>query len=183
MPVEEERATGLPDPPPVPPPRPKKPVKEGEESPAPPPKAPAEEPVPPPPPKKIAEEDGADDSDEDPLDLENGSDDDDVGATEPERGKAAAMANSLQLRRKQRKDARGAVAKALEAWLADAAAKAAELSTAHGVPLEDVKAMMGSSGKLKKKRGYDEFKAKVWRRTAELNEGSFFNCFFHSPLD
>jgi hypothetical protein len=71
----------------------------------------------------------------------------------------------------------------LEAWLADAAAKAAELSTAHGVPLEDVKAMMGSSGKLKKKRGYDEFKAKVWRRTAELNEGSFFNCFFHSPLD
>ncbi|KAJ7664791.1 hypothetical protein B0H14DRAFT_2658602 [Mycena olivaceomarginata] len=134
MPVEEERATGLPDPPPVPPPRPKKPVKEGEESPAPPPKAPAEEPVPPPPPKKIAEEDGADDSDEDPLDLENGSDDDDVGAAEPERGKAAAIANTLQLRRKQRKDARSAVAKALEAWLADTAAKAAELSTAHGKP-------------------------------------------------
>ncbi|KAJ7323310.1 hypothetical protein DFH08DRAFT_817881 [Mycena albidolilacea] len=171
MPVEEERATGLPDPPPVPPPPPKKPVKEGEESSTPPPKAPAEEPVPPPPPKKIAEEDGADDSDEDPLDLENDSDDDDVGAAEPDRGKAAAIANTLQLRRKQRKDARGAVAKALEAWLADAAAKAAELSTAHGVPLEDVKAMMGSSGKLKKKRGYDEFKAKVWRRTAELNEG------------
>ncbi|KAJ7742398.1 hypothetical protein B0H14DRAFT_2637659 [Mycena olivaceomarginata] len=171
MPVEEERATGLPDPPPVLPPPPKKPVKEGKESPAPPPKAPAEEPVPPPPPKKIAEEDGADDSDEDPLNLENGSDDDDVGAAEPERGKAAAMANTLQLRRKQRKDACGAVAKALEAWLADAAAKAAELSTAHGMPLEDVKAMMGSSGKLKKKRGYNEFKAKIWRRTAELNEG------------
>ncbi|KAJ7310731.1 hypothetical protein DFH08DRAFT_974410 [Mycena albidolilacea] len=171
MPVEEERTTGLPDPPPVPPPPPKKPVKEGEESSTPPPKAPAEEPVPPPPPKKIAEEDGADDSDEDPLDLENNSDDDDVGAAEPDRGKAAAIANTLQLWRKQRKDARGAVAKALEAWLADAAAKAAELSTAHGVPLEDVKAMMGSSGKLKKKRGYDEFKAKVWRRMAELNEG------------
>ncbi|KAJ7840274.1 hypothetical protein B0H14DRAFT_3458184 [Mycena olivaceomarginata] len=138
MPVEEERATGLPDPPPVPPP---------------PRKAPTEEPVPPPPPKKMAEEDGADDSDEDPLDLENGSDDDDVGAAEPERGKAAAIANTLQLRRKQRKDARGAVAKALEPWLADAAAKAVELSTAHGLPLEDVKAMMGSSGKLKKKRG------------------------------
>ncbi|KAJ7730824.1 hypothetical protein B0H14DRAFT_2640155 [Mycena olivaceomarginata] len=171
MPVEEERTTGLPDPPPVPPPPPKKPVKEGEESSTPPPKAPAEEPVPPPPPKKIAEEDGADDSDEDPLDLENGSEDDDVGAAEPDRGKAAAIANTLQLWRKQRKDARGAVAKALEAWLADAAAKAAELSTAHGVPLEDVKAMMGSSGKLKKKRGSNEFKAKVWRRTAELNEG------------
>ncbi|KAJ7302860.1 hypothetical protein DFH08DRAFT_977415 [Mycena albidolilacea] len=160
MPMEEERTTSLPDPPPVPPPPPKKPVKEGEESSTPPPKAPTEEPVMPPPPKKIAEEDGADDSNEDPLDLENDSDDDHVGAAEPDRGKAAAIANTLQLWRKQRKDARGAVAKALEAWLADAAAKAAELSTAHGVPLEDVKAMMGSSGKLKKKRGYDEFKAK-----------------------
>ncbi|KAJ7747104.1 hypothetical protein B0H14DRAFT_3514151 [Mycena olivaceomarginata] len=61
------------------------------------------------------------------------------------------MANTLQLRRKQRKDARGAVAKASEAWLANITAKAAELLTAHGVPLEDVKAIMGSSGKLKKK--------------------------------
>ncbi|KAJ7707032.1 hypothetical protein B0H14DRAFT_2646939 [Mycena olivaceomarginata] len=92
--------------------------------PPPPRKAPTEEPVPPPPPKKMAEEDGADDSDEDPLDLENGSDDDNV-----------------------------------------------ELSTVHGLPLEDVKAMMGSSGKLKKKRGYNVFKAKIWRQTAELNEG------------
>ncbi|KAJ7671235.1 hypothetical protein B0H14DRAFT_2657379 [Mycena olivaceomarginata] len=171
MPVDEERASGLPDLPPVPPPPPKKPVKEGEESPAPPPKAPAEEPVPPPPPKKIAEEDGAYDSDEDPLDLESSSDNDDVGAAEPERGQAAAMANTLQLRRKQWKDARGAVAKALKPWLADTAAKAAELSTAYGLPLEDIKAMMGSSGKLKKKRGYDVFKAKIWRRTAQLNEG------------
>ncbi|KAJ7816301.1 hypothetical protein B0H14DRAFT_3475465 [Mycena olivaceomarginata] len=109
MPVEEERATGFPDPPPVPPP---------------PRKAPTEEPVPPPPPKKMAEEDGADDSDEDPLDLENGSDDDNV-----------------------------------------------ELSTVHGLPLEDVKAMMGSSGKFEEKRGYNVFKAKIWRQTAELNEG------------
>jgi hypothetical protein len=127
------------------PPPPKKLVEEGEGSPAPPPKTPVVEEHSSCPPSPPADLD---------LNFQNGSDNNDnMGAAEPDREKGGAMENTLKLQKKKQNDAHAAVAKALEPWLANAAVKAMELSAVHGVPLEDIKAMMGGSRKFKKRWG------------------------------
>jgi hypothetical protein len=59
----------------------------------------------------------------------------------------------------------------VDEWHAEVEKKVEELATRHQLPQDEVQATMLFSSKLKKGRVYHEFNAKVWRRTAELNEG------------
>jgi hypothetical protein len=90
------------------------------------------------------------------------------------KGKAAtAVQNTLWLKKKEKKEARAALQTEVAEWHVEVDNKVKELAARHRLPEAEVRDVMLFSSRLKPSRGYHEFNAKVWRRTAELNEGNF----------
>jgi hypothetical protein len=95
-------------------------------------------------------------------------------AKEKGKGKAGtAVANTLMLKKKEKKDALAALKTEVGEWHAEVEKKVEELAARHRLPADEVRNVMLFSSRLKPSRGYHEFNAKVWRRNAELNEGNF----------
>ncbi|KAJ7670819.1 hypothetical protein DFH06DRAFT_1125105 [Mycena polygramma] len=94
--------------------------------------------------------------------------------TQPEpkaRGKGVAMENTLLLKKQQKKEARTGLKAVVDLWNVEVEQKAKDLANEFHLGLDEVHAIMSGSSKLKKKRKYNQYNAKVWWRAAELNEG------------
>ncbi|KAJ7104922.1 hypothetical protein C8R44DRAFT_746173 [Mycena epipterygia] len=91
-----------------------------------------------------------------------------VQPPKPVRGKdkvkGTAESNTADLGHKQKKAAQAELVEAIRAFEVEAKARAAELTTTLGLPLEEVRMVLGHATKFKKKRAYNEFSAKILDR-------------------
>ncbi|KAJ7112307.1 hypothetical protein C8R44DRAFT_741990 [Mycena epipterygia] len=84
--------------------------------------------------------------------------------------KGSAETNTATLACKQKKAARADLAAAVRDFEKEVDEQAVALAATLQLPVEEVRAALGHATKFKKKRAYNEFSAKVWKRTTELNE-------------
>lgn len=88
--------------------------------------------------------------------------------------KGTAVLNTAALQGKQLKEARKTLEARVRAWDEKCMVEAALMSEELGLDIDEVKRALSHASKWKKKRAYNVFAAKVWKRMAELNEGGFF---------
>ncbi|KAJ6522078.1 hypothetical protein DFH09DRAFT_1330723 [Mycena vulgaris] len=83
--------------------------------------------------------------------------------------KGSAEKSTAGLKQKELKQVRAGLAEAVAALHLLVEEKAEELAAEYHLSLDEVKDVIRSATKFKKRRGYHEFNAKVWQRGVELN--------------